>query len=243
MSSILKALIKAEREGMAPRSDAPGPDTMYPDGRGNGPSRWLLAFAAVVLFSCGAGAAYFYFSQQHTPIEHAGGAPAVSTPGHPGTNSTSGIASSPPPSPVPTTESAVTEQPVTIITGSPQPHSVSVREPGTPAPDSRKSRLPLELPAASAPTTESLPRSPARPATASAPVPQPAPAPPSTGLRVDGIASYGTASGSLAMVNGTPVTVGSIIDGATVEGIFRDVVRFRRNGESFEIHLGASNEN
>lgn len=216
---------------------------MYPAGRGDGPSRWLLAFAAVVLFSCGAGASYFYFSQQHTPMEQAGGAPTASTQGHPGTNSTFGIPTSSPSSPVPATESAVTEQPVTIITGSPQPHSVSVREPGTPAPDSRKSRLPLELPAASAPTAEALPHSPVRPATASAPAPQAAPAPSSTGLRVDGIASYGTTSGSLAMVNGTPVTIGSIIDGATVEGIFRDVVRFRRNGESFEIHLGASNEN
>jgi type II secretory pathway component PulC len=61
-------------------------------------------------------------------------------------------------------------------------------------------------------------------------------------LRVNGIAFQNSSADSMAIVNGTPVSGGSIVEGATVEEIRRDRVLFQRNGEKFEIQLGQSNE-
>ena len=45
----------------------------------------------------------------------------------------------------------------------------------------------------------------------------------------------------MAIVNGTPVSNGSIIEGVTVEEVRKDRVLFQHNGEKFEIQLGQSN--
>ncbi len=60
-------------------------------------------------------------------------------------------------------------------------------------------------------------------------------------LRVNGIAFQNGTADSMAIVNGVPVSSGSIIEGATVEEIQRDRVLFQCNGEKFEIRLGQSN--
>lgn len=60
-------------------------------------------------------------------------------------------------------------------------------------------------------------------------------------LRVNGIAFQGSAAERMAIVNGTPVSNGSIIEGITVEEVRKDRVLFQRNGEKFEIQLGQSN--
>jgi general secretion pathway protein B len=44
----------------------------------------------------------------------------------------------------------------------------------------------------------------------------------------------------MAMVNGSPVRVGSVVDGARVEEIFPDRVRFSYQQRSFEVQLGKS---
>jgi general secretion pathway protein B len=60
-------------------------------------------------------------------------------------------------------------------------------------------------------------------------------------LRVDGIAFQDSSSESVAMINGVPVSSGSLIEGVKVEEIHKNRVGFSYNGEKFEIHLGQSN--
>lgn len=57
-------------------------------------------------------------------------------------------------------------------------------------------------------------------------------------LTINGIASQKDDSSSIAVVNGVSVSEGSIIQGATVEKIFTDRIRFSQNGKSFEIPFG-----
>lgn len=59
-------------------------------------------------------------------------------------------------------------------------------------------------------------------------------------LRVNGIAYQGAAD-SVAVINGVPVSVGGMIEGAQIEAIQKDRVRFSYNGDNFEIPLGKSN--
>ncbi len=60
-------------------------------------------------------------------------------------------------------------------------------------------------------------------------------------LRVNGIAFQNSGADSMAIVNGTPVSSGSIIEGITVEEVRKDRVLFQRNGEKFEIRMGQAN--
>lgn len=60
-------------------------------------------------------------------------------------------------------------------------------------------------------------------------------------LRVNGIAFQKEGAETMAIVNGTPVSVGSIVQGAKVEEITIDRVRLRYHGEMLEILLGQSN--
>lgn len=60
-------------------------------------------------------------------------------------------------------------------------------------------------------------------------------------LRVNGIAYQDGTSDNMAIINGVPVSDGSMVEGVIVEKIFKDRVRFNRTGEMFEIPLGKSN--
>lgn len=60
-------------------------------------------------------------------------------------------------------------------------------------------------------------------------------------LRVNGIAFQSSGVDSMAIINGSPVSSGSVVEGATVEEIRKDSVVFRRNGEKFEIKQGQAN--
>lgn len=60
-------------------------------------------------------------------------------------------------------------------------------------------------------------------------------------LRVNGIAFQEGVSDSVAVVNGIPVSAGSVIEGVKVEVIQKNRVRFNYDGETFEIQLGKSN--
>lgn len=59
-------------------------------------------------------------------------------------------------------------------------------------------------------------------------------------LSVSGIAWNKDSSERLAIVNGQPLTTGSVIGNAIVEEIYKDKVRFSSNGKSFEIFIGKS---
>lgn len=56
-------------------------------------------------------------------------------------------------------------------------------------------------------------------------------------LSVLGIAYHDAGTNSVAIVNGSPVAVGSTVDGAKVEEIQKDRVRFSYNNERFEVQL------
>lgn len=60
-------------------------------------------------------------------------------------------------------------------------------------------------------------------------------------LRVNGIAFQEGSSGSVAMINGEPLSNGSVVGGVKVEEIFKNKVKFSYNGDTFEILLGQSN--
>ena len=61
-------------------------------------------------------------------------------------------------------------------------------------------------------------------------------------LQVNGIAFQPEGSDSVAIVNDNNVTGGSSINGATVEEILKDRVRFDYQGEKIEVLLGRSNQ-
>ncbi|OGU14914.1 MAG: hypothetical protein A2076_15495 [Geobacteraceae bacterium GWC2_53_11] len=60
-------------------------------------------------------------------------------------------------------------------------------------------------------------------------------------IRVNGIAFQNTGADSMAIINGIPVSSGSVVEGAIVEEIRKDSVVFRRNGEKFEVKQGQAN--
>lgn len=60
-------------------------------------------------------------------------------------------------------------------------------------------------------------------------------------LRVNGIAYQNGDTESVAMINGTPFTSGSLVDGVKIEEIHKNDVIFNYNGEKFEIKIGQSN--
>ena len=60
-------------------------------------------------------------------------------------------------------------------------------------------------------------------------------------LRVNGIAFQDDGAGTVAMLNGEPLSKGGIIAGVNVDEIYKNRVKFRYNGETFEILLGQSN--
>ena len=57
-------------------------------------------------------------------------------------------------------------------------------------------------------------------------------------FKVSGIAWQKESVSRLAVVNGTPVVQGAVVEGARVEEIFQDRVRFSRDNSSFEVPLG-----
>ena len=60
-------------------------------------------------------------------------------------------------------------------------------------------------------------------------------------LKVNGIAFQNDSADRVAIVNGISVSSGSMIEGAKIEDIHKDRVRFSYGGETFDIGLGKSN--
>lgn len=68
------------------------------------------------------------------------------------------------------------------------------------------------------------------------------PVPTIPALRVNGIAFQVNGADNMAIINGTAVANGSIIEGVTVVEVRKDYVLLQYNGEKFEIQLGQSNK-
>ena len=103
--------------------------------------------------------------------------------------------------------------------------------------------LPLDHPTTEQPTPPvdatgrpSAPESPAAPEPSTPPAATAA----RPALNVSGIAWQKDASSRLAIINGTPTGIGGHVEGAVVEDIQPDRVRFSYNRESFEVGLGKS---
>lgn len=216
MSSILKALKKLEDEKTARRRDPFNIDAEIL--RDDRPPRYSLlgvSLLAGLLFVCGGGATYLY-------MQRTGGTPSGS------------------PAPSPPAAAAPAAAPPENRIG-----SESVR-PGQ-APPPRPKERPGKVSPPPAPARRPADAKPGvKPAQAAAAAGGPAALRPAAAgmaplVKVNGIAFQDGGADSVAVVNGIPVSGGSVIEGARVEEIRRDRVRFSHDGETFEVLLGGSN--
>jgi general secretion pathway protein B len=218
MSSILKALKKLEHDKAVKK-----PETFRIDAdilRGGSHRRSFSAgalFAAIAVFACGVGATYF-FMKSTTP------APTSQTSKSEIRSDPSTVISSEVPSsaPFPPAEhlSRQTEKPAPAV-DKPERSGQSAGN------QSQRAEIPLQV----MPTPE-----PKLVISSSTPVM----AKPAT-LKVEGIAFQDGGTDGVAVVNGVTVSKGSVIEGARVEEIQKDRVKFSRGSEKFEIILDKSN--
>lgn len=134
--------------------------------------------------------------------------------------------------------------PIQTIGSSPSPTTYP------PAGPPKPSRMPITVAPPSARATKSLEHPASSPSKPAAPpkVQQPgekqpqAPPQPSPSLSVNGIAWQKDSASRIAVVNGMPVSEGSSIQGARVDEIFPDKVRFSHQGKSFDIPFGRDDQ-
>lgn len=230
MSSILKALKKLEHEKAARKPDSFRIDAEILRG---GSSHSFFSkgatLAAIALFLCGSGATYLFMKRQGVP-----------EPVRPSQTSITEVKAVSPAAVVLPPESDKSAP-------DPIPHqttplkSRSGFERAEPSKPSSRIKIPsLQLQPEK--QTEGKPRNehaepkPALPAAA-----PPAAAPIPALLKVHGIAFQDGGANGVAVVNGVAVSKGSMIEGARVEEIQKDRVRFSRGGEAFDIILDKSN--
>lgn len=221
MSSILKALKKLE-DSKAARP----PGSLHIDAdilRDDTPRSLSLpgiALAAALLFVCGGGATYLYMKRSMTATPEQPPTPAVAPLPRQVTRDIRPAAQPVAPSPSQVQPNAVIPPAAPPVVQHAAPRPVTPATKKTAAP--RRPATPLPSPAVQ-PTAQAAP----------------AAAPPV--VKVNGIAFQGDGASSVAVINGSPVSTGSVIDGVTVEDIQKDRVRFSYGGERFEVGLGRSN--
>jgi len=234
MSSILKALKKLEHDNASCKPGQLKIDAKILQERSNtGISRPTALVLFIVFVAIGSGSTYFLMKQQ------------TKTPTPTNLNSNTSQSDQKPIQ----QEIAPMPKPVTIVTA-PTPQQV----PSLTARSITKS-VPGQTTTQSFPTPAAASSATEKPATAErspTATPSPAaqqPAPTNQGptsitrpiLTVNGIASQDGNSENFAVINGTTVSKGSVIEGVKVEDIRSDRVRFSHNGENFEIILNKSN--
>jgi hypothetical protein len=218
MSSILKALKKLEEEKSARMPDALKIDTEIL--RGGVPSRFPyrnVTLLAILFFACGSALTYLYVRQGAHRADTLPPRAAQHTP-------------------------AATEEPrKTMPAEDGSSRTVQLEAPHSQAkkaPVSTQHANRLKHGRATAPAVTRPPK----PGIAAAPAAPPAaPVKRIPTLRVDGIAYHFGSADSLAVVNGNTVYAGAIVEGAKVEEIGKDRIRFNYEGERFEVPLGKSN--
>ena len=225
MSSILKALRKLENDRSIGKPDQIKIDAkILQNDSSSRFSHTAVALIAVALFVCGSGAMYFFMKQKTSDVI----APRTISP-RMESNSQVQTSVMPPP------EIKIKEH--NLITTSP-PSTRQI----APVFEAHK-RVPNDLTKIS-----QHPQSEKQLETAPLPEPKPANAPmTSTGaasrptLTINGIAFQDGGSDNMAVINGSTVGVGTIIEGVKVEDIQKDRVRFSQGIEKFEIILNKSN--
>ena len=228
MSSILKALKKLEDDKAVHR-----PDELKIDAeilRSDNASRLSptsVLLISLLLLAGGSGATYMYMKQDRSPAITLPKGAANSEQNKTTVSAASDI------------ETVRLPPAVVVVPASPQKtakiDAPKVHQPPkqakTPPPAPLKQSMPAEVlkPAGLAKNTK----------TPTSPVSTPIKTVPT--LRVNGIAFQDGSASSVAIINGTPATNGTVIDGVKVEEIYRSRVVFSYNGEKFEINLGQSN--
>ncbi|HIJ97070.1 MAG TPA: GspB domain-containing protein [Desulfuromonadales bacterium] len=244
MSSILKALKKLEEEKAVRRPGVVSLDAviMHPDATKPRSSPVIMVVVAMLIFGGGSVATYFIMMRLMPPQQIVYG----TKPGK----------EKPLPAPVPAAiRSGALSTPSTLPTEIlPEEVVVVPSQPSTTRQNVKT--LPMQRPAVSQPAPPRVVQqaAPLKPATGQPPPSQlqhqpvaPLPSAISVGkaaaprLRVNGIAFQKGSSDNMAIINGTPASNGSTVEGATVEEILKDRVRFSFHGETIEIPLGQSN--
>ena len=225
MSSILKALKKLENDRSIGKPDQIKIDAkILQNDSSSRFSRTAVALIAVALFVCGSGAMYFFMKQKASDVV----APRTISPRTESNSQAQTSGMSPP---------EIKKEEHHLITTSP-PSTRKI----APAFETH-TRVPNDL------TKISPPQKPEKQFEA-VPPPEPKPANTpmtSTGaasrptLTINGIAFQDGGSDNVAVINGSTVGVGTIIEGVKVEDIQKDRVRFSQGIEKFEIILNKSN--
>lgn len=232
MSSILKALKKLEEDKAAHRPGELKLDVEIV--RSDNPSRFFSTGAIVtslLMLAAGSTATYMYMKRDRPPSISESKTPVISNQHH-----------RPPGSAVSEIKTEPLPAAVVVVPAENQKKPAHLKAPGLlhqpPMPGRTASTIPAPRPAK--PVVASKTADPAK--TSKSPLPPVSESVKDVPtLRVNGIAFQNSAADSMAIVNGTPVSNGSIIEGITVEEIRKDRVLFQRNGETFEIQLGQSN--
>jgi general secretion pathway protein B len=232
MSSILKALKKVEQEKAARKPDSFRIDAEILRG---GAQRSFFStgacLAAIALFVCGVGATYLYMKHDQTsasvkPVQTSikVGQPAAVVPPPESAKSASNS--------IPHLTTEVKSGFVKLESSKPSSRNVAIPLQLQPVKQQTGDNLRTVRPESKPLPQESRPVPPAAP---------PAATPPPPVLKVLGIAFQDGSANGVAVVNGVAVSKGSVIEGARVEEIQKDRVRFSRSGETFDIFLDKSN--
>lgn len=225
MSSILKALKRLEQEKSTRKPEFVKIDAEILKSVSSGKrSSAALVIAACAVFASGGGAAYLFLKHDAPPIAAAKPQSPVPTAG----TALSGI---PTPAPVPETVSNANRNTTPAATTL---NTATERPAPAPQPVMPRQKPRIELTSDLVPPTAPVPEQ----KSTAAPVAPPAK---QSVLKLDGIAFQDGGADSLAVINGTTVSKGSLIEGARVEEIQKDRVRFSRGSEKFEVILDRSN--
>ncbi|ABQ25683.1 hypothetical protein [Geotalea uraniireducens] len=234
MSSILKALQKAEEEKAARRNAGPlaGDISRVRQERGRKP-RWLIpaamaAVAAVAVLTTFVLMGGFSQRKQETVSQPANNVAAPLSQSRP-------LSGTPTATAAPLAADNAAAQPLNVQPGpgknpgaqvatvvSPRPHAAVV---------AAKAKTPVE---SAVPAIKKVPEQ-QDPQTTVAPV---SGKHADADFKVSGIAWQKESASRLAVVNGTAVTQGGVVDGARVEAILPDRVRLTLDKRSFEVLLG-----
>lgn len=225
MSSILKALKKLEQEKAARTPGSLAIDSeILRDSAGRRPVSATIfkgILPAALVFICGCVATYMYLNGSNRTLKKD------------------------PVSSVAKIEKAIVAEVPVIAAPQNRPDENIVKERSVaavqpkkleaPSPAHKKLKVKKSLPTAAPATVGNSPTAPVQPPDIPKTIPL---------LRVNGIAFEpdGASGGNVAIINGNPVTGGASINGATVEEILKDRVRFSYKGERIEVLLGRSNK-
>lgn len=235
MSSILKALKKLEDEKTIRK-----PDSLKIDSeilRGDASQRISttgISLLAAFLFVCGSGATYFFMKPDTKVITGTQSKAYVVEPSRPASSAA--------------TVATVAKNPQSLNLQAELPKTGKVVSTRSDLKLDKTATTPVKSPELTA-RVQSVQQSKQSDGKQSVVPSQKAPVPAARAttpamtpsLKVNGIAFQDESADRVAIVNGISVSNGSLIEGAKVEDIQKDRVRFSYGGEKFDVALGKSN--